>query len=554
MNSFISVSRKRKAPLDDNNKVETGEDSTSSNNNDDNDDQQPTSRQHKRRRVDDEQDDGSSSSSFRGPANDIFQMARQIFDNSVGNLIFSGSEWTAKQCCKVFLLAVELASRREAATRDVLLEDEKEIVSALVHILDAFQAHDSELRLRVWRALSYFVVDRPAQFPSATLSADGRRVKRQQSPSLSLTLPQLPARKDSMEEEFAVILTVMQHAEHDEQVQTLGFRAIKTIISTTGENWQALYRAGAFPVLLAAMRNSPENKILQALATSYLTILMKDVGDPVRVLMVQQGAVALILRFMRRFDNDFGSVHLGILAIFQMSISTFSKQNLLRHNVFGTLSHIARSCSHKEKVIESTLESINHLSMSMGPGRNALAGHDMVALALSIVQEHPNKQNVVFNGLVLVRSAGRHEAIPHLPTIPIAIDAMKRFPDAGGILFFAGAVMWQILTNADNEDNRLNNNGHEIARERHALIASLGGIECITTAVLNHRQVFGLPPVAHLILNHAWDCRPREEADQAATAAFGGSERVVSLITRLENNDEDGDDNNGDVNGHENND
>jgi hypothetical protein len=161
---------------------------------------------------------------------------------------------------------------------------------------------------------------------------------------------------------------------------------------------------------------------------------------------------------------------------------------------------------------------------------------------LRVMTAFHDNDTVQFYCLVLVRAAGRAGPLPVESTIAATLAAMRKFPDSGGILFFGSAVMYQILIRHDNGRHDALN-----------LITSSGGLECVVSAARRHNGVSGLAPVAHLILLHAWENRPNDRENEAATQAFGGTEQIVSLLSGLDvgnmmnraggnNNDDDDDD------------
>mmetsp|Transcript_17519 Transcript_17519/g.28344 ORF Transcript_17519/g.28344 Transcript_17519/m.28344 type:complete len:154 (-) Transcript_17519:1557-2018(-) len=153
------------------------------------------------------------------------------------------------------------------------------------------------------------------------------------------------------------------------------------------------------------------------------------------------------------------------------------------------------------------------------------------------MQKHSQNETILYYSLVLIRSAGRFEHIPLRPTIPMIVSSMRRFPNATRVLFFGCAVFWQILVRHNNEEN-----------DALALISSTGGLECVVTAVSRNKRVVGLGPVSHLILSYAWEFRATES--EAATRAFGGTDRIIPFITGVDEADlgaqnDDGDANDG---------
>jgi hypothetical protein len=402
------------------------------------------------------------------------------------------SEKLARWFSKCFLLAVEVAARN---ARDGELSEELDVHSALMHMLHYFQADDMEILHRGWRVLCLC--------------------------SCSMR-PQLPAREDSVEEDVATIVTVMQRHQLSARVQLLGCRALKALVSKT-DNWKALLKGGALPALVDATRNFPHQKIVQGLCFAFLVMMMREEGADSRRLMIESGAIPLIVQAIRRFVHDGTLVHTGCCALYELSCgTTTTRTNIIEHGAIEVLLMAVERQMRHASLVELCLGTLNQLSLE-----DNMAGRGVILLMIKLMLIHSERESIQFYCLVLIRAAGRVDRIPHVLSTPVIVSVMRRFQSSSGVLFFGCAVLWQLLT-ADANNEALD------------LISSCGGLECVVTATAMHGNVFGLPPVAHLILSHAWENRPPD--NESATRAFGGTEGVISLITGLSIEDNDDDD------------
>jgi hypothetical protein len=402
------------------------------------------------------------------------------------------SEKLAKWFSKCFLLAVEVAAEN---SRNGSLSDEVDIHSALLHMLHYFQADDMEILQRGWRVLCFC--------------------------SCSIR-PQLPAREDSVEDDVAVIVTVMHKFYDSERVQLLGFRALRAVVSKT-DNWKALIRGGVLPALVDAIQNFPAEKIIQGICITFLVMIMRDEGTDARRLMITTGTIPLIVQAVRRFNNDETLSHTGCCALYQLSFGS-TRIVLIEHGAIEVLLMAVDRHMRNASIVEISLGALNQLSME-----NNLGGLGIGLRMIRLMMIYSEKETIQFYCLVLIRAAGRIERISHRPTIPVIISIMRQFEHCSGILFFGCAVLWQLLAS-------------DVHNDALDLIILEGGLECIVSAVVNG-NAFGIPPVAHLILTHIWENRP--PGNEEATRAFGGAEEVISLITGLnpdDNVDEDDDD------------
>lgn len=388
------------------------------------------------------------------------------------------SEKIAKWLSRCFLLAVEVVAQN---SRDGCLSEELDVHSALLHMLHYFQADDMEILQRGWRVLCFC--------------------------SCSIR-PQLPAREDSVEDDAAVIVTVMNKHHDSERVQLLGFRALRVLVSKT-DNWNALLRGGALPALLEAIQNFPRTKVMQWICITFLVMIMKETTTDARELMIEKGTIPLIVQAVRRFSSDETLSHTGCCALYLLSSGTTSTA-LMEHGAVEVLLMVVDRHMRNPFIVEISLGALFQLSTE-----NNMGGLGIALRMIRLMMIYPEKESIQFYCLVLIRAAGRVERIPHRPTIPVIISIMRRFEHSRGIQFYGCVVLGHLLA-SDEQNDALD------------LITSAGGLECIVSAVVNVNTV-GIPSMVHLILTHVWQNRPPD--NEEATRAFGGAEEVISLIT-----------------------
>ena len=432
---------------------------------------------------------------------------RVVPSSTIANIWESINEIAAKWFAKFFFLnIVEMATNR---AKDGELLDERDIISGIETMLDYFQSKDIDMLRRGWRALFFCCCS---------------------------MRPQLPERENVFEDDVACVCHVMDKCSSRERIQLLGCRALRVLIEESKDDWNALYKGGALPVLVKSMRNFPDKKIVQGLTITFIVMFLKEIDEPAKADLLQLNGVPLILQAMRKFENDEALIHTGCCAMYQLCGRSM-RGNLIRHGAINDLLGAIERFTEVESIVQLSLATLNKLSLDAN-----FSGIPIIPLMLRVMTEYHDDDTVQFYCLVLVRAAGRAGPLPIESIIPATLAAMREFPDSGGILFFGCAVMYQILIRHDNGQ-----------RDALNLITSSGGLECVISAARRHNGVSGLAPVAHLILLHAWENRPTDRENVAATQAFGGTEQIIPLISGLDvggmmnraarnNNDDDDDD------------
>lgn len=386
------------------------------------------------------------------------------------------------------------------------LASEEDVHNAIIHILEYFQKDDLDLLRRGWKALSIVLAcpQRPGQ---------------------------LPAREDSLEEDAAIIAMVMQRCSGNGMVQILGCRALRILFldEDTSRNaseesekpkWKVIHQAGVLSALTDAVRSNPDNRKVQELCVSFIAVLIKEVGERVKKDLLNNGGIDILLQACQRWQLDSGVLHTILCVVYQLT-SRSTRQALIDQGVVPLLSSYLSLHGDHRAIVELILGTMNQLAVA---SESIFAGQSLVQKLLILLGQHPDNDTIQFFGLVLLRAAGRSDPIPLQEAFSRIADAMKRFSDSTGVLFFCCALMWQLLQFHNNDDN-----------EALALLSSNGAMELLLDAVQRRSDVYGLAPVAHLILMYAWEHRPRE--NEASTRAFGGSEDVASLVSGLDDFD-----------------
>jgi hypothetical protein len=369
-------------------------------------------------------------------------------------------------------------------------------------MLDYFQKQDLDILRRGWRALAIVVgcPQRPGQ---------------------------LPAREDRLEEDAALVAMVMKHCSDNDMIQLLGCRALRVLVcggdgkasESDKKNWICLHRAGVLTTLLNTIRLCNEERTIQGLCVSFVAMLIKEVGEPVKQDLLTNGGIQILIQACREWSYDGGVLHTILCVVYQLTTRT-TRQSLVDHGVVPLLSGCIMTYCNHNSIVELILGTLNQLS---NVSETIFSGNSLVPKMLLLLTLYPKNETIQFFGMVLLRAAGRTDPIPLEPAANRVIAALQRFPDASGVPFFSCALMWQLLRFHNNEQN-----------EALTLFTLMGGLELVISAVHRHNDVYGLGPVAHLILMYAWENRPTE--NEAATLAFGGSENIANLITGLNDN------------------
>jgi hypothetical protein len=387
------------------------------------------------------------------------------------------TSWVARG----FLVAAEWAAQNAKIGE---LAEEKDLIQALLQMLDYFQSSDMEILRRGWRVLCAC-----------------------SQPPLGL-----PAR-DTFESDIATVIAAMKTHSSSIKIQLLGCRALRTLVMKNGEDWEVLCRAEAIPVFLHALSKFPDDMVVQGLAITFVAVLVREEGESPRRETLEKGGVQLILSAMRRFEDDPRLLHTGCYALHQLGFIRSSRAIILNNGGIVVLLRSVERHMDDVSLVDLCLSALSKLSDEVN-----LVGHGAVPLILKSMKDFPNEQSIQGHCLVLILRAVGQEPIPHQSSIRLIISAMRMFPDSSSLQFFACAALREILQRTRG-------------REALDLISSEGGIECVLTAVKNHNGIFGLQPMALLVLMHIWEqVRPQHPA---VASAFGGSENAIALVTGL---------------------
>ncbi|KAG7351993.1 hypothetical protein IV203_008041 [Nitzschia inconspicua] len=407
--------------------------------------------------------------------------------------------WFSKYC---FLNFLEMATARAKRTD---FDSEDDVRNSILTMLDYFQKQDLDILRRGWSALSIVVgcPQRPGQ---------------------------LPARESGLEEDAAIISMVMQQCSDNDMIQLLGCRALRVLVcggdrsqnasESESNDWNALHQAGVLSALTNAIRFCTEERTVQGLCVSFVAMLIKEVGEPVKQDLLHKGGVAIILQACRHWQRDAGVLHTLLCVLYQLTTRS-TRQSLIDNGAITLLSCCINVHRDNKEIVELILGTMNQLSIV---SETIFAGQSLVPKILALLEKYPDNETVQFFGMVLLRAAGRSDPIPLQLAAKQVVAAFKSFPDTNGVLFFSCALIWQLLQFHNNDQN-----------EALTLLSSNGALDLVIDAVHRHNDVYGLGAVAHLILTYAWENRPME--NEAATQAFGGSEDVVQLISGLEDDD-----------------
>jgi hypothetical protein len=412
------------------------------------------------------------------------------------------NERTARWFAKYFFLNfLELATENAKGGE---LSREDDMRNGIITMLDYFQKQDLDILRRGWRALCIVVgcTQRPGQ---------------------------LPAREERLEEDAALVAMVMEHCSDNGMIQLLGCRALRVLVcggdaecksnESNRNNWKCLHRAGVLGTLLNTIRFCNDERTIQGLCLSFVAMLIKELGEPVKRDILMNGGIHILLQACREWSFDGGVLHTLLCVLYQLTTQT-TRQTLVDHGAVPLLCGCIMTHYNHNSIIELILGTLNQLSIV---SETIFSGHTLVPKMLLLLTLYPDNETIQFFGMVLLRAAGRTDPIPLEPAANRVIEALRRFPDASGVLFFSCALMWQLLRFHSTEQN-----------EALMLFTSMGGLEHIISAVNRHNDVYGLVPVVHLILMYAWENRPTE--NEAATQAFGGSDDIANLITGIDDN------------------
>jgi hypothetical protein len=403
-----------------------------------------------------------------------------------------------------YLNFLEMATEK---AKSGALEADADIHNSIVSMLALMQDRDQDIFRRGWRALC--ICSHCKQRPG-----------------------QLPARADPLEEDVVTVIMVMERCLHDEKVQMLGFRALRILVcggvgrepnDATFENWSCLHRAGVLSILITSMRRHPNTLFLCGTALTMIGMLLKEIGDRAKADFVRLGGLPVLMGSAEKWERETKVLQSALFTMYQLSYRT-SRQSLIDNGAITFLTRCIERHPINRIVVELALGALNQISLvSPSPFREPEHSR-LVPVLLALMATHEKTESIQFYSMVVLRSASSAHHLPRRGTLGRVLAAMRKFPDAGGILFFGCSLIHELLA-------RHNNNEDEVL----TLISTMGGLEVVINAVHDHPDVYGLSAVAHLILLHAWDERPTE--GDAATRAFGGSSEFIPRITGLDIND-----------------
>jgi hypothetical protein len=393
------------------------------------------------------------------------------------------SETMASWIAKGMIFFAEWAAQNAKQNQ---LDQEKDVISLLLHVLDYCQSNDMEILRRGWRVLV----------------ACSNTAKEQDLPTT-----------DGIDSDIATVVMAMKEHSSSIKVQLLGCRALRTLVMKGGENWEALCKAGAISVFLRALATFPDDMVMQGLAITFVAMLVREEGEHPRLQTLEVGGVQLILGAMRRFEDEPRLLHTGCYALHQLGFIRRSRSLILSHGGINILLRSVERHMDDVSLVDLCLSALSKLS-----DEDNLAGHGAVPLIMKSMARWPDEQSIQGHNLVLILRAVGQEPIPHQTSIDLILAAMRKFPEYASLQFFACAALREILQ-------------HSRGREALDIISSKGGIECVLNAVKRHHDIFGLQPMALLVLMHIWERQLTEQ--QTSITAFGGSENTIAMITGM---------------------
>jgi hypothetical protein len=393
----------------------------------------------------------------------------------------SFSEFLTSLMAKGFLVAAEWATY--SANQGELAE-EKDLIQALLQMLDYFQSSNVDILRRGWRVLCAC---------SSTASPVGT--------------------EPALDSDIATVVTAMKLHSKSIKIQLLGCRALRTLVINSGETWEGLCHAGAVKVFLEALRNFPDDLVMQGLAITFVAMVVREEGEFPRRQALANGAIQLILDAMRRFEDDPRLLHTGCYALHQLGFIRQSRSMILSNGGIDVLLQSVKRHMDDAALTDLCLSALSKLS-----DEENLTGHGAIPLILESMERWPDEQSIQGHNLVLILRVVGQEPIPKRRCIKLILSAMRNFPRSASLQFFACATLREILQRTQG-------------REALDIASAEGGIECVLTAVKNHRGIFGLQPMALLFLLHIFEQRQPEQEE--AISAFAGSEDVVALVAAL---------------------
>lgn len=395
------------------------------------------------------------------------------------------SDTVASWVAKGFLLAVEWAAQNVPNGE---LADEKDLIESVLNMLDYFQGSDLDILRRGWRVLCV-CSDSSVPVWSAILEVDVCE-----------------------SDVFTVVAAMRLHPECI-RIQLLGCRALRTLVMKSEEAWKSLCHSGAISVFIQAMQTFPDDIVMQGLAITFVAMLVREIGESPRRKVLELQGIQVILDTMRRFGDDPRLLHTACYALHQIGFIPLPRAIILSNGGIDLLLQSLDRHMDDVALVDLCLSALSKLS-----DEDNLVGREVIPLILKSMKRWPDEQSIQGHNLVLMLRAVGGEPIPHKDSIRLVLAAMMKFQESASLQFFGCAALREILERTHG-------------REALDAISSEGGIERILTAVQKHNGIFGLQPMALLVLMHIWEQRRPEQ--QAVATAFGGSDHAIVLITGL---------------------
>lgn len=396
----------------------------------------------------------------------------------------SFADSASRYCAKLFLYAAEVAAK---AAKPGELAEEEDFFNGVIQSLDSFQSTDLDILRRGWRVLCACNLDHNRETAEKLFG---------ESPTLQTDL-------------WAVLKAMKGHPQRI-QVQLLGFRAIRTLIDASDEEWDILIDKGAVTVFIQAMMMHSNDVVIQGLGISFLSMLVKESHSMSREQVVT--AVQVIMQAMRNFRDDPRLVHTACYALHRLGFTQEVRDVIVLLNGRELFLEAIKNHMDDAGVVDVCLSSLGKLS-DLWQWNWATAA----PLLLKALRRWSSSAVIQGHGLILLI-----RAIEHMPATSIddaithAIQVMKNFSTIPTLQFVACAQLREILERSTSRH----------VRQR---VLEEGGMECIVKALMNHPNSFGLQPMALLSIMNIWDRQTPSE--MAATTAFGGNEIAIALIT-----------------------
>lgn len=396
----------------------------------------------------------------------------------------SFADSASRYCAKLFLYAAEVAAK---AAKPGELVEEEDFFNGIIQSLDSFQSTDLDILRRGWRVLCACNVDHDME-----------------------TAQLLFGEPPTLRSDLWVVLKAMKGHPHKIQVQLLGFRAIRTLMDASEEEWDVLIDKGAVAVFIQSMRMHSNDVVIQGLGISFLSMLVQESHSMSRDQVVT--TVQVIIQAMRNFRDDPRLVHTACFALHRLGFSQQVRDVISSLNGGELFLEAIKNHMDDSGVVDVCLSSLGKLSDSWQWNWITAA-----PLLLNALRRWSGSAVIQGHGLVLLI-----RAIEHMPATSIddaithAVQVMKNFSSIPTLQFVACAQLREILERSPSAQ----------VRQR---VLDEGAMECIVKALMNHPNTFGLQPMALLSIMNIWD--RQTPLEMAATTAFGGNEIAIAMIT-----------------------